>query len=251
MCWWMTARRIIRAFHFARRAMSWSAPRHSSRTAAAGVEEAADGVFLRGLRRGVVVGVIEAEDLDDVFKRPFHEAAEIGAKLGFKGQGARAGPFDRATDPEAGAGGLEERVAAKAAVAKDAVAGLAVCHLEGGLEAKFLEGADLLRGGTFHLFELHPVVEGEDAHRRPVLVPVGRPVDLLQRRVLAERLFDDAALEEELQLFPGGIGRGAAVAADGEGAAGVGIGESRGPGGAVEPAFQEASARSCASIRRS
>ena len=78
------------------------------------------------LRLGVVVGVVEAQDLDHMFQRPFRQAAEIGADLGLQRQGARAGPFHRAPDPEAGARGPVQGVAAKAAVAEDAVAGLAV-----------------------------------------------------------------------------------------------------------------------------
>ncbi len=155
---------------------------HFQPVAAAGVEQAADGVFLGGLGLGVVVGVVEAQDLDHMLQRPFLQAAEIGADLGFQRQRARAGPFDRTADPEAGACGLKQGVAAKAAVAEDAVAGLAVGDLQGGLQAQLLERADLCGGRTLHLLQLHAVVEGEDPHRRPVLVAVGRPVDLFQRR---------------------------------------------------------------------
>ena len=126
-----------------------------------------------------------------------------------------------------------QRRAAEPVVAEDAVAGAAVRDLERGLQAELLEGADLLGRRAVHLLELHPVVEGEDPHLRPVAamlaLPVGRPVHLLQRRVVPEVGADDAAAEEELELGQRRIGRGAAVARDREGAAGVGELQARRP----------------------
>ena len=126
-----------------------------------------------------------------------------------------------------------QRGAAEPVVAEDAVAGAAVPHLERRPEAELLEGADLLGRGPVHLLELHPVVEGEDPHLRPVAamlaLPVGRPVHLLERRVVAQVGADDAAGEEELELGQRRIGRGAAVARYREGAAGVGELQARRP----------------------
>jgi hypothetical protein len=161
---------------------------HFQPVAAAGVEQAQDGVFLFRLGFRVVVGVVEAQHLDHMLQRPFGQPAEIRADLGFQHQRARAGPFHRTPDPEAGARRLEQRIAAKAAVAEDAIAGLATRHLQRGLQAQLLEGADLGGGGPLHRLKLHPVVEGEDPHGRPVLVPVRRPMHLLQRRILAQGL---------------------------------------------------------------
>ena len=81
----------------------------------------------------------------------------------------------------------------------------------------------LLGRGALHLLDLHAVVEGEDAHLGPVAGAVGGPVHLFELGVLAQGGVADAAVEEELELGPGRIGGRAAVAADGEGAAGVGV----------------------------
>ena len=69
---------------------------------------------------------------------------------------------------------------------------------------------------------------------------VGRPVDLLERRVVAQVGADDAAVEEELELGQRRIGRGAAVARDREGAAGVGELQAGRPVLAGEPAPEQA-----------
>ena len=89
------------------------------------------------------------------------------------------------------------------------------------------------------LLELHPVVEGEDPHLGPGVQPVGGPVDLLELGVLAQRRGPDAALEEEPQLLPGRVGRGAAVARDREGAAGVGVLERGRPVLVGQPALEQ------------
>ena len=89
-----------------------------------------------GLGFGVVIGVVEAQHLDHMFQRPFLQAAKVGAKLGFKGQRARAGPFHGPPDPKPGTGGLEKRVAAKAAVTKHAIAPACRQTLAGPLSGK-------------------------------------------------------------------------------------------------------------------
>ena len=69
---------------------------------------------------------------------------------------------------------------------------------------------------------------------------VRRPVDLLERLIVAQVGPDDAALEEEVELGQRRIGRGAAVARDGEGAAGVRVFERGRPVGVLEPALEQA-----------
>ncbi len=132
---------------------------------AGGAGEADEGRLLVGLHRGVVVGVGEGEHLDHLLDRPLGQrAAVVGLDLQPERAGARL--LDRAADPEAGAGGGVERVAAEAAVAEDAVAGAAVGDLARGLEAQELEGADAVVGLAEVVgegFELRAVVEGEDA----------------------------------------------------------------------------------------
>ena len=106
-----------------------------------------------------------------------------------------------------------------------------------------MKGADAvagLAGFVGDRFELHAVVEGEDAQLGPVVQAVGGPVDLLELGVVAQRGGADAAVEEEPELLPGGVGRGAAVAGDGEGAAGVGVLERGRPVLAGQPALEQA-----------
>ena len=83
------------------------------------------------------------------------------------------------------------------------------------------------------------MIEGKDPHLRPVAMPIGRPVHLLELGVVAQVLADDAAREEELQLLPAGIGRRAAMTRNGERPAGVGVFQGRRPVFAVEPALQK------------
>ncbi|OIQ72080.1 hypothetical protein GALL_462980 [mine drainage metagenome] len=199
--------------------------------------------FLLGAHLGAVVGVVEAQHLHHVFQRPFRQATIIGANLGLQRQGARAGPLDRATDPQTRARGAVQRVAAQPVVAQYAIARAVVGHLQRCIKAQVLERADA--GGRQaqllgNRFQLHPVVEGKDAHGGPVAVAVGGPVDLLQFGIFAQGGGFHAALEEKLQLLPRRIGRGAAVAADGEGAAGIGVFQRGGPRLAIQPALDEA-----------
>jgi hypothetical protein len=142
--------------------------------------------------------MVEGEDLDDVLERPFGEGrAVVGLDRGLEAEGARAGALGGAADPEAGAGGGVEGVAAEAVVAEEAVAGAAGGDLKRGLEAEALEGADAVAGGAEFVgegFELQAVVEGEDAQRGPVAAAVGGPMDLLELGVVAERGRADAAV---------------------------------------------------------
>ena len=133
-----------------------------------------------------------------------------------------------------------QRRPAEPVVAQDAITRTPVLDLERRLEAELLEGADLLGCGALHLLELHPVVEGEDPHLGPVPGAVRRPVDLLQRLVMPQVGSDDAAGEKEVELRQRGIGRGAAVARDGEGPAGVRVFERGRPVGVVQPALEQA-----------
>ena len=74
-----------------------------------------------------------------------------------------------------------------------------------------------------HGLELRAMVEGQGQHLRTVLRAVGGPVDLLELFVFSQRMFIGAVLEEVVELGPRRDGRGAAVAGDGEGAAGIGV----------------------------
>ena len=65
-------------------------------------------------------------------------------------------------------------------------------------------------------------------------------MDLLQRLVVPQVGPDDAAGEKEVELRQRRIGRGAAVARDGEGAAGVRVFERGRPVGVVQPALEQA-----------
>lgn len=94
-----------------------------------------------------------------------------------------------------------ERAPANSVVAEDSITGTPVLHLECRFKAKLLEGAALRRRVARHAFELHPVIEGEDSHLGPIAMPVGRPVYLLQRWIIAQVGAGHAALEEEIQLL--------------------------------------------------
>ena len=69
-------------------------------------------------------------------------------------------------------------------------------HLQRGLEAKPLERADPIRRRALHLLELRSVIEGKDPHIRPVAMPIGRPVHLLELGIVAQVLADDAAAKK-------------------------------------------------------
>ena len=71
----------------------------------------------------------ETQHLDDVLCRPLAQAAEVVTDFRLQGQRTRRRPFDRMSDPEPRAGRAEERLLAKAAVAQDAVTGLAASDL--------------------------------------------------------------------------------------------------------------------------
>ena len=88
--------------------------------------------------------------------------------------------------------------------------------------------------------QLRAVVDGERHQKRDFAPPIGRPVDVVDRLVLAERPELAAMLEEIAHLLPGRIFRRTEQAGDGEGAAGIGPGGRRRMGFALEPAAQEA-----------
>src|SRR5690606_28544382 len=115
------------------------------------------------------------------------------------------------------------RLGTETAVAEQAVAGTATGHLEYRIEAELLEGADPLTRSTGcvgKVLQLLAMIEGKDAHHRPAALAGRRPVPLFEFAVEAERRILDAAIEEELQLVPAGVGGSTAVAGDGKGAAG-------------------------------
>ena len=187
--------------------------------------------------------MIETQHLDHMFQRPFRQAAEIGAKLGFQLQGARSRPFDRMADPQPLPCRFEQRVAAQTAVAQQAIPRPSLRHPFHRLQAQQLEIPDLFMrctGLIGNRLQLHPVVKGKDFQIGPVAGAVGRPMKLLQFRILAQRRVDHTTMQEKLQFLPTGIGRGAAVAADGKGPAGIGEFQACGPVLAGQPAFQQA-----------
>src|SRR3546814_7334443 len=74
----------------------------------------------------------------------------------------------------------------------------------------------------FRALELDAVVDGEGEELRPVARARGRPVQVVERCVMAQRLLNAALGEEMLQLRPGGALRRAQQAGDRKGAAGIG-----------------------------
>ena len=87
------------------------------------------------------------------------------------------------------------------------------------------------------------MVKGKDPHRGPVAahpaLPVRRPMDLLQLGVVAQIRPHYAAPQKELQFSQRRIGRGAAMPADGKGAAGIGVFQRRRPIGPVQPPLHQ------------
>ena len=166
-----------------------------------GVEQALHHRLLRRPHIAVVIGVTEAQNLDHLIAGPFQEPAVVRPQRRLEREGPGAGPFHWPTEPEALPLGCAER-APKPSIAENTVSGPTVPHLERRLEAELLEHADPIRRGTLHLLELCLVIGGKDPHLRPVAIPIGRPVHLLELGVVAQVLADDAAREEELQLLP-------------------------------------------------
>ena len=165
------------------------------------LEQTFHGRFLTGARRRIVIRMAEAQHLDDFLARPFAQGAAIAAKLRLESQRTRARKLSRASDPQAGAGRRIERPAADPVVAKNTVARTAVLDLQRRLEAQLLEGAALFERIAFHLLQLLPMIEGEDAALRPVALTIGRPVDPFQLAVVSEVGPAHAAREEEFELI--------------------------------------------------
>ena len=171
-----------------------------------------------------VVGMVEDQALDAVLGGPSAQgAAQVRPAL--EAQGPRARQLDRPADPQAFAGGVVQRVLAEAAVEQDAAVAAAVRGHHRRTQRQPLEVGDVLGAGAdagAHLLELDAVVEGEGQHLRPVPAAVGGPVHLLEPGVLAQPAMLAAGAQKALELAPGRDRRGAAMARDGEGAAGVG-----------------------------
>ena len=84
------------------------------------------------------------------------------------------------------------------------------------------------------------MVDGQRHQRGDVAPARRRPMDVVDRLVLAQRPIAAAVLQEELQLLEGRIFRRAEQARHGEGAAGIGPGRRRLQAFAAQPAAQEA-----------
>ena len=193
---------------------------------------------------GVVVGVVEAEHLDHVLERPLGERAAV-VGLDLEPERAGAGVLDRAADPEAGAGGGVERVAAEPAVAEQAVAGAAGGDLLRRPRRQSCLKAPMRSRGCAELVGDASRAACGGRRRRPAS-PASR-----RRRLVDQWICSSSASlrsagvrmprsRKKLQLLPRRVGRGAAVARDGEGAAGVGVLERGRPVLVGEPALEQA-----------
>ena len=119
-----------------------------------------------------------------------------------------------------------ERRLAEPAIQQDAEIRAPAGRLARGLQAQLLEVGDVLvadAGGVRHRLELGAVIERHGQDLGPFARAVGRPVDLLEPGILAQRVLARAVLEEILQLGPARHGRRAAVARHGKRAAGIGV----------------------------
>ena len=154
--------------------------------------------LLPRLHFGRIVGVIEAEALDRMCDRPFLElGAERAAE--FEIERARARLLDRSSDPEVVIEGAKERLAAILSVEQHAVARAAGGDLRRRLDRQQLESADAL---TIHarivgdFFKLGAMVDRKRHDRRRLRPARRRPVNVVQRRIVAECPVRRAVLEE-------------------------------------------------------
>ena len=160
-----------------------------------------------------------------------------------KRSGREPGCFHRPADPQRMLRRIEQRLAAVGAVEQHAEARPAVGDAHRRLHREALEGVDPLarRAGLVgDLLQLRAMVDREREERLRLRPPRRRPMDVVQRLVMAERVMRAALLEKRLQLDPGRIFRRAEQPRHGEGAAGVGPGRRGRVRLAPQPAAQEA-----------
>ena len=186
--------------------------------------------------------MIEGQALDHMVGRP---GREFGRHVGraFKLQRARAGQFDGASDP---VGMLRRRLQPphpEPTVQQDAKARIALGQPVDGLERQGLEGRDAFGIGAdlaAQVLELAAVVHGQDRQLVGHGGAGGDPVEMLQLGVLAQAERALRSIEKQLQFFPGRHGRGAAVARDDDGPAGVAVFAAGLQRRVAQPAAQEA-----------
>src|SRR5277367_6766057 len=157
------------------------------------------------LRR--IVRVIEAQALDRMCDRPFHELGpERAAELEL--ERARAWLLDRPANPEAVINRAKQRLAPIFAVEEHAITGSARRDLGGGLDREQFEVADALARrarGVGDLLELRTMVDRQ-RHDRGRLGPARRrPVDVIERLVAAQRPVGRAVFEKAAKLGPGWV----------------------------------------------
>ncbi|EEF24015.1 conserved hypothetical protein, partial [Ricinus communis] len=210
---------------------------------ARGLEQRAQLLLLLRLQFRRIIRVIEAQALDAMVERPFDQLrADILAEFEAQRLGARQ--FDRAADPGEILGrGIEEGIAAEALVDQHAVAAAVVGNAGGGLDGQPLEGDDLLVVDAEFVADagqLRTMIDRQRHEKRDIALAGRRPVNVIDRLVLAQRTMFAALGQEEVELGPSRIFGRAEEAGDGEGAAGIR------PGGAglqrlvLQPAAQEA-----------
>src|ERR1700690_2587359 len=90
------------------------------------------------------------------------------------------------------------------------------------------------------------MIEGERADLRPMAAPRGRPMEMVQPLVMAKLALGTAMLQEMLEFDPGRACRGAAVARDHQGPAGIGQPTGFGQGCAAQIAAEESAHESIA-----
>ena len=130
--------------------------------------------------------------------RPFDQpAAEVLTELELKR--ARTGQFDRLGHPQvlSGAGG-EQRVAAIFVVEQHPEAGASVGDATRGADRQHLErgNARYRRLIRRQILQLNAMIDGERHQARIFATPRRRPMDVVQRGVLAQRPLAAAVIEE-------------------------------------------------------
>ena len=144
----------------------------------------------------------EAQHLHHVLARPFLEPAEVGPSSGSSVSGREPGHSAGRPIQSPEPAGRVQRLRPMPVVAQDAIARPAVLHLQRCLEAELLEAPPFSRRVPSISSSCMRWSKAKILIARPVPVPVGGPVDLLQFGIVAQIGPHDPAVEEELQLLP-------------------------------------------------
>jgi len=163
--------------------------------------------FLPRLHFRRIVWMVEAQAFDRVGDGPFLKLGSQRAAE-FEIERARSRLLDRPRDPEVVVQGAEQGLAPVFSVEEHAIAGSARGDPGRRLDREQLESRYALAGRSGvvrDLLELRAMVDGERHDRRRLRAPRRRPMDVVQRLVLAQGAMGRAAAEKPAEFGPGRI----------------------------------------------